>query len=268
LKKIVLIAAALGVLVAAGTAYAALNTYSATLKFSPKSAGTPAKPAPVGYTQDIKASNTIAGDRTAVLTDILTKIYGLKADGKDFPQCSSNAIATAGDDTKCPKGALVATGYITAAVGPTSNFTAGAGAPCDPLLHVWNGGQGKLTFFFVDQPPNHQCLNGALTTGQVGPYPATYKSQGKYLAVDVPVPHYVSFPAPGAAGSLETEHLNWLKVTKKVHGKTVAATASVGCLKGKRPYTTTFKANLPNPTTGAPGPTETKTLSGSAPCSK
>lgn len=268
MKKIVLIAAALGVLVAAGTAYAALNTYSATLKFSTKSAGTPAKPKPLGYTQDIKASNTITGNRTAVLTDILTKIYGLKADGKDFPQCSSNKIANAGNDTKCPKGALVATGAITASVGPTSNFAAGAGAPCDPLLHVWNSGQGKLTFFFVDQGPNHLCLNGNLTTGKVGPYPATYKNQGKYLVVDVPVPHYVSFPAPGAAGSLETEHLSWLKLTKTVKGKTVAATASVGCLKGKRPYTTTFTANIPDPTTGAPGPSEVKTVKGSAPCSK
>jgi hypothetical protein len=268
LKKIVLIAAALGLLVAAGTAYAALNTYSASLKFSPKAAGTPAKPVPVGYTQDYKASNATPGLRTGVLTDITTKIYGLKADGKDFATCSANKISAAGDDTGCPKGALVATGAITASVGQTSNFAASAGAACDPLLHVWNGGQGKLTFFFVDQAPNHECLGGSLKTGQVGPYPATYKTQGKYLVVDVPVPHYVSFPAPGVAGSLETEHLNWLKVTKKVKGKTVAASASIGCLKGKRPYAVTFKANQPNATTGAAGPTETTTLKGSAPCSK
>jgi hypothetical protein len=41
----------------------------------------------------------------------------------------------------------------------------------------------------------------------------------------------------------------------------------VGCLKGKRPYTTTFEANLPNSTTGGPGPTVTDTIKGSAPCS-
>jgi hypothetical protein len=267
LKKIVLIATAVGMLVAAGAAYATLNTYSATLKFSPKAAGTPAKPAPVSYTQDYKASNAIAGNRTGVLTDITTKIYGLKADGKDFPTCSAAKISAAGDDTKCPKGALVATGSITATVGAATDFTK-PGQACDPLLHVWNGGQGKLSFFFVDQAPNHLCLNGNLKTGQVGPYPATYKNQGKYLVVDVPVPHYVSFPAPGVAGSLQTEHLNWLKVTKKVKGKTVAASASIGCLKGKRPYTVTFKANLPDTTTGAAGPTETTTVAGSAPCSK
>jgi hypothetical protein len=266
LKKIILIAAALGALTVAGVAYAAINTYTATLSFSGKKAGTPAKPVPVGYTQNIVAKGT-NGNRTAVLTDILTKIYGLKADGKDFPTCSATKIAADLNDTACPKGALVATGAITAAVGGTSNFTPAAAAPCNPLLHVWNSGQGKLTFFFVDKAPNHLCLNGLLKTGQVGPYPATYKTQGKYLVVDVPVPHYVSFPAPGQAGSLETEHLNWLKVTKTVHGKTVAAIASVGCLKGKRPYTTTFTANIPT-AAGAQGPSEVDTVKGSAPCSK
>jgi hypothetical protein len=267
LKKIVLIAAALGVLVAAGAAYAAaVNSYQATLSFSSKKAGTPAKPAPVGYVQKIKATG-LNGNRTAVLTDILTKIYGLKADGKDFPTCSASKISGAGDDTGCPKGALVATGSITAAVGAAKDFTS-AGTACDPLLHVWNSGQGKLTFFFVDKAPNHLCLNGALKTGQVGPYPATYKTQGKYLVVDVPVPKYVSFPAPGLAGSLETEQLNWLKVTKTVKGKTVAASASVACLKGKRPYSMTFTANLPDATTGNPGPNNVTTVTGSAPCSK
>jgi hypothetical protein len=266
LKKVVLIAAALGALAIAGVAYAAsINTYTAKLGFSSKKAGTPSKPVPVGYSQAIVAKGT-NGNRTAVLTDIVTKIYGLKADGKDFPQCSAAKIAAAGDDTSCPKGALVATGAITAAVGSAKDFTV-AGTACDPLLHVWNSGQGKLTYFFVDQAPAHECLNGALKTGQVGPYPATYKTQGKYLVVDVPVPKYVSFPAPGLAGSLETEHLSWLKVTKKVHGKTVAASASVGCLKGKRPYTTTFTANLPDSTTGNPGPNNVTTVTGSAPCS-
>ncbi|HEX3979079.1 MAG TPA: hypothetical protein VHW96_22605 [Solirubrobacteraceae bacterium] len=266
MKKFVIIAAALGALAVAGVAYAAsINTYTATLSFSSKKPGTAAKPVPVSYSQNIVAKGT-NGNRTAVLTDILTKIYGLKADGKDFPTCSAAKISAAGDDTSCPKGAMVATGAITASVGAANNFTA-AGSACDPLLHVWNGGQGKLSFFFVDQSPNHECLGGALKTGQVGPYPATYKTKGKFLVIDVPVPKYVSFPAPGVAGSLESEHLTWLKLTKKVKGKTVAATASVACLKGKRPYTTTFTANLPT-STGAPGPNQTSTVTGSAGCSK
>jgi hypothetical protein len=266
LKKIVLIVAALGALAVTGVAYAAINNYStASLSFSTKKAGTPAKPVPLSYKQAIVAQGT-AGNRTGVLTDIKTKIYGLKADGKDFPVCSAKTIGANGNDTKCPKGALVATGAITAVIGSATVFSQ-PGVSCDPLLHVWNGGQGKLSFFFVDQSPNHECINGALQTGAVGPYPATYKTQGKFLVVDVPVPSYVSFPAPGQAGSLESEHLTWLKVTKKVKGKTVAASSSIGCKNGKRPYSTTFTANLPT-STGAPGPNEVQTVNASAPCSK
>ena len=112
MKKIVLILGALAALTVAGVAYASINTYpTASLSFSTKKAGTPAKPVPIGYTQKIVAKGT-PPNRTAVLTDILTKIYGLKADGKDFPQCSAAKISAAGDDTGCPKGAMVATGKL------------------------------------------------------------------------------------------------------------------------------------------------------------
>jgi hypothetical protein len=259
LRRILVIATALIVLGAAASAYAAINTYKASLAFTSKKAGSPTKPVPLGYTQDINASGT-AGNRTAVLLDIKTKIYGLTADGKDFPSCSATKIATAQNDTVCPKGSEVATGFITASLGSTTDFTA-TGAACDPNLDVWNSGQGKLTFFFVDTP-THQCLGGALHTGQVGPYSATYKQSGKYLIVDVPIPGYVSFPVGGLAGSLETEVLHWLKVTKKVHGKTVAAVASIGCKNGKRPYSMTFTSTLP---TAGPAK-ETATVSNSAPC--
>lgn len=263
LRRVTLIATAVGMLlVVAGAAVAAtgsqINTYKSTLKFTSKKSGTAKKPVPIGYTQNIKATGT-NGNRTAVLENITTKIYGLKADGKHFPTCSLNKIAAAHNDTVCPKGAKLASGWITATLGSNSDFTA-QGLPCDPALDVWNSGQGKLTFFFVDTP-SHQCLNGALKTGDVGPYPATYKMKGKYLVVNVPVPNYVSFPAPGEAGSLETEHLVWAKKTTKVHGKTFAATESVACKGKKRPYTTTFKANLP--TTNQ---TQTTTVKGSAAC--
>jgi hypothetical protein len=262
LRRIVVIATALGVLVAASAAYAAINTYSASLTFTSKKAGSKNKPAPIGYAQVIDASGT-GGNRTAVLLDIKTKIYGLTADGKDFPTCSLSKIAAAQTDKVCPKGSEVATGSITSVVGSSADFTK-TGTACDPILDVWNSGQGKLTYFFVDTP-THQCLGGALVTGQVGPYPATYKKVGKYLVTDVPVPGYVSFPlgaSGGVAGSLETEHLQWLKVSKKVHGKTVSAIASVGCQGHKRPYSMTFTSTLP-----PAGPAkEVDTVSKSAPC--
>ncbi|MGH2870910.1 MAG: hypothetical protein ACRDL5_00400 [Solirubrobacteraceae bacterium] len=242
------------------TSSTAINTYSTSIKFTTKAAGTAKKPVAIGYTQDIKAAGT-QGNRTAVLLDLKTRIYGLVSNLKDFPTCSAAKIVAATDDTVCPKGAEVATGGITAVLGSEQNFQA-AGSPCTPLLHVWNSGPGKLTFFFVDQG-SHQCIG--LHTGQVGPYPATLKQQGKYMLLDVPIPTYVDFPVAGVAGSLMTEHLVWRKATTKVHGKTVPLFGSVACTGKTRPYSQSFKATLPSSTGGA-ATTQSATLSKKAAC--
>ncbi len=263
MRRIALIAVAVGMLIAAGAAYAAtqINTYSAKLSFTSKKAGTAKKPAALGYTENLTAMGT-NGNRTAILEDITTKIYGLTADQKDFPKCSLNAIAAAKNDTVCPKGALVGSGYITAEVGSPTNFKAPA-APCDPALDVWNSGPGKLTFFFVDTTA-HNCNALGLKTGDTGPYPATVKKAGKYMVINVPIPSFINRPL-GLAGSLKTEHLVFKHQAKKVKGKRMQSLASVACQGKKRPYSVTFKANLPGPT-GTGGVTQSHTVKASAAC--
>lgn len=264
MRRIVLIATGVIALVAAGAAYAALNTYTAKFSFSSKQAGTPAKPVAMGYTQDL-AANGVNGNRTAVLLDLKTTVYGLKADLKDFPTCSGSKIANAKADTGCPKGALVASGYIHAIVGPKADFSPAATSlfPCNPALHVWNSGGKTVTFFFVETAA-HNCNSLGLKTGSTPPYPGTITYRGKNLVLDVPVPAAISFPVPNFAGSLQVEHLVWTHQSKKVKGKTVLSLASIGCKGGKRPWTQSFTATLP-----PQGPAkETKTVSGSAPCSK
>ena len=264
MRRIVLIATTVGVLVAAGAAYAVtqINTYTATVKVTSKAAGTAKKPAPIGYTLDLGANGT-NGNRTAILEEIDTKIYGLAVDQKDFPTCSLTAIANAKNDTICPKGALVASGYIHAEVGNPKDFTTAA-TPCDPALDLWNSGKGKMTFFFVDTPA-HNCNGLGLKTGSTGPYPATVKTHGKYLDLDTPIPAFIGRPL-GLAGSLQVEHLVFTHQSKKVKGKTVQSLASVACLGKKRPYSVSFTANLPDPATGLGGTTQTATVSHTAPC--
>jgi hypothetical protein len=264
LRRIVLIATAVGLLGAAGAAFAAtqINTYTAAIKFTSKAAGTAKKPVPIGYTVDLGANGT-NGNRTAILQDIKTKIYGVVADQKDFPTCSLNTIANAKSDTSCPKGALVASGYIHAVVGNPKDFTTPA-TPCNPALDVWNSGAGKMTFFFVDTPA-HNCNALGLKTGSTGPYPASVKTQGKFLVLDVPIPAFIGRPL-GLAGSLEVEHLVFTHQSKKVGGKTVQSLASVACQGKKRPYSVSFTANLPDPATGTGGTTQTSTVSHTAPC--
>ena len=258
MKRIaVAVTAVVVMLVAVGSALAAVNTYTATYSFHGNK-GSASKPAALSFTQKITAKPVAAGGRSGLLHVIKTNIYGAKVNVAGFPTCSLSKIANAQVDTSCPKKALVATGAITASVGPKSPFTAATGQACDPELHVWNAGPGKLAFFFVDTA-SHQCLGGQLHTGSVGPFPATYKAAGKNLAVTIPIPNTVDYPAGMSAnltGSLQTETLNWK--SQSIGSK--HDIMSVGCQGGKRPFSFSFSAGLP----GAAA--ETKTVSGTAAC--
>ena len=261
MRRIVVVATALAVLMAAASAFAAtggLNSYTATLKFSPNKASTA-----LGYSQKYVANGT-GGNRTAPLTDIKTVIYGVKLDGKDLPTCSKSKIASAGSDAGCPKGALVATGNITATLGPATDQSASAPGqlPCNPLLDVWNAGQGKLVYFFVDKG-SHTCAGGAIQTGAVAPFPGTVKTVGKNLVMDTPIPNYVSFPLTGIEGSLTSETLTWKNASTKLkNGKTAHYGTSVACKSGKRPYSVTFTAE-----TSQGGASSSSTVTGTQKCS-
>jgi hypothetical protein len=264
LKRIVLIATAAAMLLAtAAVAFAAtspVNTYKATYKFNPSKAGSAKKPQKVSFKQNIQVTPGTSGDRAGVLKKIVTTIYGIKVDGKHFPTCTTAQIQAKHKDTICPKGALVASGSIKALLGPASNPAASATeGTCDPLLHVWNAGQGKLAFFFVDQAPAHLCLGGAITTGKVGPWKATYKQSGKNVVVTVPIPTTVDYPLQGTVGSLQSEILNWKGQSSKGH----TSIASVACKGSKRPYSTSFTAA---PIVG--GASQTVTVKGSSACKK
>lgn len=264
MRRIVVIVTALAVLVGAVSAYAAtggLNTYTAKIQFAPNKAGSKKAAAPIAFTEKYVANGT-NGNRTAPLTDIKTTIYGMAVHAKGFPTCSQATIANAHSDASCPKGALIATGSITAILGPTADPSTSDPnqIPCNPLLHAWNGGGGKIVFFFVDQAPDHSC--GPILTGAVGPFVGTAKQVGKNLVQDTPIPASVSFPITGVEGSLTSETLHYLKVTRKVKGKTVAYNTSVACKKGKRPYSVTFSAQ-----SGPGAPSESQTVSGTQKCS-
>lgn len=261
-KALIAITAGLVVLAVAATAYAAtaINTYGAKLSFTTKKAGTAKKPVTIGYTENLTAAGT-NGNRTGLIDDIKTTIYGLKASTKKIPTCSSATIAAKSSDSSCPKGALLATGYITAVVGSPTNFVPSdpTAFNCDPDLDVWNSGGGHLTYFFVDTL-THLC--GPLKTGSVGPYPGSMKQVGKNLVVDTPIPSFVNRPLGGAlAGSLETEHLVWAKSSKTSKGKTVPVLQSVACKSGKRPWSVAYTATLP--TTNV---TQSQTISGKSAC--
>ena len=252
----------LGASAASHATTSALNSYRARLSVSPNAAGSAKAPVPIALTENFKATGN-NGNRTAPLTDIKAVLYGVAFNGKSFPTCTPRRIASANSDAGCPKGALVGTGAVTAVLAAEADTGSRSTStvPCDPLLHVWNGGAGKLVFFFAERAPNHLCANGAITTGAIGPFTATVRTVGKKLVMNSRIPSYVSFPLAGVEASVTTESLHFLKVTKTVGGRRLAEIAAAGCQAGKRPYSITFTAE---PAAGAVP--QSDTVKGDDPC--
>jgi hypothetical protein len=250
LRRIIIIATALVALVLAAVALADFNSYTATLAFTPGKAGTKAKPSPFAETQ-VWTAHGSNGNQAGPITKIVTKEYGVQGDGKDFPVCTDTMINNAGDaggwNKVCPAGSLIATGYANALFIPPADPKA-AGTPCNPYLSVYNGGQGKQTFFFSEYPdaPNSSftCAGGAIKTGSAAAYTGTYVTHGNEYVNTLVVPAAESTMAGGTPlyAALIKLVVNWKKITKKVHGKVVAAQSSFACKKGKRPYSFTFTA--------------------------
>jgi hypothetical protein len=256
-RKVTLITV-LCMLVGAAAAFAAVNTYSGTTQSFSKGAGSKSKPVAIGFKQTLVANNTDSTKAAAVLVDIKTKIYGLVSNAKAFPTCSATQMLAQKSDTFCPAKSKFATGLVNSLLGDPTLAKSNR-ISCNPNLDVFNAGGGKLWFFFT----THSAIQCAgLTTGQTAPYPGFISQQGKYQVTDVPLPPDVSTKVanqPNFYGSLIKEQLNWAKLTTKVKGKTVGNNVSIGCLKGKRPWSIAFTAMNG-------GTRETSTVTGSAPC--
>jgi hypothetical protein len=272
MRRRVLAATVVVCLCGAGAAYAAgpvtgaPNSYTAGFAVS-GAAGSAARPAPAALTETLGMSNTNPSDVGAPLVDIKTTTYGVKApNARFFPTCSVAKIsANNGNGGKwnavCPKGSLVASGTVTAALTSPSANLAGPGAPCALGLWVYNGGPGKLVFFFTTSPA--QC--DGLTTGDAAPWVGTVSEAGKYLVTDVPEPPDVSYTAGniGLFGSLQSEVLHFRKMTVTKNGKVYPFIESIGCTKHSRPYSASFTATESNggsPTLGQ------ATVKGTAKC--
>ena len=275
MRRIIITGTALAVLIGAVVAYGAagdFNSYTASLTLTPSKAGSKKKPSPFAEHEVWNASGN-NGHKTAPLTHIVTKIYGIKWDGKDFPVCTAAMINNAGNangwDKVCPVGSKIGGGPVNSLFVPANDPTA-AGTPCNPYEVVYNAGAGKRVIFFEEYPqapgPQYTCAGGAVKTGAAAAYTETYSVSGGTLTLDTPVPPAASTMAGGISGvyaALVKLDLTFPKLTKKVNGKTVAYAASVACLHGKRPWSLTFTAQNYQ---GQSPPTQTTTVSGSDKC--
>lgn len=286
MRRTIIIGAALAALLGGGIAFAAagdFNSYTASQTFSPNKAGTTSKPSPLGLTEHWLAKGT-NGHNAAPLVRIVAKIYGMKTDGKDFPTCTAAKINSAGANggtwnKACPGGetgpAMIGQGPVESMLeSSTTGGTSKGGAPCNPYLYIYNGGQGTQVFFFTETPfapsTKYNCVGGAVKTGAAPAYNGFItqpsKGNGNMYTLNIPLPATVSTNAGGTGlyASLLKLDVKYAEKTEKKNGKTLSYGSSVGCQNGKRPYSFTFYAQNYK---GQSPSHQTTTVSGTQPCS-
>ena len=239
MRKVVPIGAVIAALVFVAAALAVTNTYTVTAKVTPAKSGTKKKPTPIQLNFNYTVGET-SGLRPSVITKYAIGFGGIVSDGKDFAKCTAAAINNANPPRNqvCPAGSAVGKGNVENIAGPTSDPTNKA-TTCHLDLTIYNGGQGQAALYLFGSTtnPNGKC---PLAVDQA--IPATYTSGpdgGTSLVFSVPPS--LAHPLPGFDNSVVQVASSINKITKRVHGKTVAYYASKGgCKSHKRRVIVTF----------------------------
>jgi hypothetical protein len=256
---------ALAVLVAAAVADAGGDTFTAGFTFSPSgSAGSPRVPAPISIHQSFLVT-TPNGATPTPLTTVSTRIYGIRMHTKGLPVCTRQMImANQMSDAKCPALSLLGQGPVTQLLiqSPSKPPTS-----CAERLDVFNGGGGKLVYFFVPSPTG--CPE--LQPGGLPPFEGTSQNAGKWWTTEVSLPPVALIRSGSNVGTayeaLIKENLVYGMHRRKKRGPL----ESTGCQRGKRPWSVSFTATpIPAPssqtTPGATSPPQTSSVPGSASC--
>jgi hypothetical protein len=273
MKRTVSAALACASLAGGAGAYAAtttFNSYTAIKTFLPTAAGSNTRPSPfaMGEKWTLQGSN---GHSAAPVTRTVSKTFGVITNGADFPKCTASQIAYAGAlrgwNAVCPKGSLIAQGPVQGEVDDPSGQP--THEPCDPYLYVYNGGARAETLFLsvYPQAPGQQYTCGQEAEGfyWCEPFTGTLSQQKGYLVETINWPPCAStdWAGAGAYVSLQRLALSYPKLTTQKSGKTVGYEESIGCLSGRRPYSTIFTAQN---FTGRSPKTQSITISHKASC--
>lgn len=197
--------------------------------------GSKKKPLPVSAGFKLTTS-TPDGTRQESWKRIDNAWYGVRSNGRYFPKCTVNEIASKQSDADCPKKSLVAKGKLVALNGPASIFNF-PGARCEKDVSIYNAGQGKVAALL--EGPGSACAG----VGYLPPFPGTWSRTGGIGGGErlrIPIPNNISHPLPGILGSPVTLNITMKKMTRRVKGKTRGYIESINCKGSRREWRQTI----------------------------
>jgi hypothetical protein len=251
MRKLLIGALALvGVTAMAGVALAD-NVYETHVAGGrPIAKGSVKKPVPVSVDFGFRVSETDPTLRATPIRTYSIGSEGLVANPRYFPKCTFAQVQS-GPARACRK-ALVGTGTVRAATGPTGNQTLAVSLPCNQRLRLYNIGDGMAIRLDVDppQPPNfdtdqigcplsiHDAIRGRFVKTRIAGHRAT--------DFRFSVPQNLLHPVTGLDTSVResVSHLPRKSTRARVKGKRrrVGFYEVVGCTGNRRTARTVYTA--------------------------
>jgi hypothetical protein len=232
--------------------FALVGSALATNVYKVHKAGTTAKgkgsarhPIPTGITLGFQVGESDSSKRATVIEKYAIGAEGIVANTKGAKTCSFDDLNDAGPAPAKCKPALVGSGLVKNAAGPSNNQSLAVSSPCNLDLKLYNTGKGMVIRLDSQSKPAPPDFN----SDQIGcllPIDGRYSINGKFVKTKIAgkpasdfrftVPENLKHPAPGVDNSIR-ESVNKIFL-KKRNGK--GFYNKVGCKGNKRTTRATF----------------------------
>jgi hypothetical protein len=237
MRKFAIFAAFSLVLAFAATAFAQttqVNKYTVTGGTKPKTAGSKAKPKPIGIDFDFKVDEQ-SGLRPAVIETYAISFSGTKVNKSVAGTCSADILEdpAKGADA-CPKNSVIGSGYIVNATGDRAKFEDKSIA-CNAKLTVVNMSGNKASIY-VEGSPDASSAKEKCAIPLAASIPATFKNTSSGTTLSFKVPESLKHPAASLSNAVQNVTSTIKKITKKGKGFYEAT----GCTGGKRTISVKF----------------------------
>jgi hypothetical protein len=236
MRKLSIAVVALVAAVSVASVAFAANVYTVHLgSTTVKGKGSKARPIPTGLKFGFQVTESDASKRATVVEKYAIGSEGLVTNPKLFPKCAfSDMDAEPTVPAKCTK-ALVGTGLVKNAAGPSTDQSLSVSTPCNLGLRLYNSGSGMIIrldggppaapSFESDQKgcalPIHTAINAKFVKRTIGGVASS--------DLVFTVPQNLKHPLAGTDNSIRrSDNLIQLKATR-ANGKRRGFYEKVGC---------------------------------------
>jgi hypothetical protein len=245
MRKLSIAVLALAAVVAVASVAIAANVYKVSGSTSAKGKGSATKPVPTGVEFDFTVTETDPAKRGTVIEKYALGSEGLATNPKLFPKCAFGDLDDPTVPAKCAK-ALVGTGLVKNAAGPSTDQSLSSSTPCNLQLRLYNNGSGMVIRVDGGPPippsfesdtigcalPIHTGINGKFVKRTIGGVAAS-----DFVFT---VPQNLKHPLTGVDNSIRSNESNIKLKAKLVSGKRRGFYEKRGCKGTTRLIRATF----------------------------